>query len=159
MGVSGVGKSSIGQSLADSLDYAFVDADSLHPESSIEKMNAGIPLADDDRWSWLDACAESLNAKEAVVLACSALKRVYRDRIRENSMAVLFLQLDADKKTILTRMENRHHFMKPEMLDSQLAILESISQNEGLVIDASLTQAEILNRAIQYLENEISGSA
>ncbi len=131
MGVSGCGKSLIGQGLAAAIGAQFVDGDSLHPAANIAKMRRGEPLDDSDRAPWLDKIGETLTAKGTVV-ACSALKRAYRDRIRAVAGApVTFLYLRGRRDTLMDRMSSRPgHFMPPNLLDSQLAALEPPAPDE-----------------------------
>ena len=151
MGVSGAGKSLIGSMLADQSGLQFIDGDDLHPKQNIEKMARGVPLQDEDRWPWLDMCGEALNNSSGAVLACSALKRVYRDRIRSVAEGAFFIQLTGDKELLLERMRNREHFMRPEMLDSQLATLEPITDEEGFILDVSAAETELVSEAIKRL--------
>lgn len=147
MGVSGCGKTSVAEGLAATLSAAFVEGDSLHPAANVEKMSRGIPLDDDDRWPWLDtigrAMAETLQDGKSVVVSCSALKAIYRNRLRQatgGSLAFVFLK--GSRKLLMTRMAARHnHFMPVSLLDSQLATLEDPSAEPGVVtvdIDASI---------------------
>lgn len=136
MGVAGSGKSSVGEALAKRLGLRFRDADEFHPNANIEKMTAGIPLTDADRWPWLDAIGAALGAPDgSLVVACSALKRSYRDRLIEAAGRPLtFLWLDGNKATIAARMERRkHHFMPASLLDSQFATLERPGPDEPVV--------------------------
>lgn len=140
MGVSGCGKSRIGAALARSLGLPFVDGDSLHPQTNIAKMSQGQPLTDADRAPWLDAVGAAL-ADGPKVVACSALKRAYRDRIRAASDAVTFVHLAGDRAVLQRRVNGRPgHFMPPDLLDSQLATLEAPGADEG-AITVDLDQA------------------
>lgn len=143
MGVSGSGKSTIGQALADALveqgqPTVFVDADDLHPTANKEKMRQGIPLTDDDRWPWLDACAAKIAAVEAsgsrCVMANSALKRVYRDRLRQSAPGLVIAFLDGSHDLIGERQAHRQHeYMPSSLLDSQFATLERPQPDEAAV--------------------------
>lgn len=131
MGVSGCGKSTIGESLASALRAKFVDGDDLHPESNIKKMSSGIPLDDIDREPWLIEVGKTLSADPNGVIACSALKRSYRDLIRKYAPDAIFLHLVGSTELLNQRMNSRDgHFMKPEMLKSQLATLEDLQPDE-----------------------------
>ena len=132
MGVSGCGKSRIGTDFAKAIGARFVDGDALHPEANIAKMSRGAPLDDTDRAPWLDRVGQVLQA-EATVVACSALKRLYRDRIRAMAGApVVFLYLRGKRETLLKRMATRPgHFMPVSLLDSQLATLEPPGEDEA----------------------------
>jgi gluconokinase len=152
MGVSGSGKSSIGELLGKRLGLPFHDADEFHPQANIDKMTAGTPLTDDDRWPWLDAIGAALrHADKGVVVACSALRRVYRDRLTKAAgKPVVFVWLAGSKETIAARMGGRRgHFMPASLLDSQFATLEppqadelairvSIEPPVGEVVEAAL---------------------
>lgn len=127
MGVAGSGKTSVGKALAERLGITFRDADEFHPRANIEKMSAGIPLTDEDRWPWLDAIGQALAESDGrLIVACSALRRVYRRRLtRAAGRPVIFVWLDGSQATITARMEHRrHHFMPTSLLDSQFATLE-----------------------------------
>jgi carbohydrate kinase (thermoresistant glucokinase family) len=134
MGVAGCGKSSLGQALADRLQVAFIEGDDLHPAANIRKMAAGIPLDDNDRAPFLDAVANALGAclPKGGVASCSALKRRYRNRIRDIiKEPVLFVMADLTRDELSRRIANRPgHFMPPSMLDSQLATLEPLGDDE-----------------------------
>lgn len=128
MGVSGSGKSTVGQALARSLGWPFLDADDFHPPANVAKMAAGTPLDDDDRWPWLDRIADELRAILArgghAILACSALKQAYRDRLARAG-DVRFVHLAGDRDTIAARLAARkHRYMPVTLLDSQFATLE-----------------------------------
>ncbi|MBU9698633.1 gluconokinase [Rhodobacteraceae bacterium HSP-20] len=136
MGVSGCGKTSVGQALAARLGAAFVDADDLHPPANVEKMRAGVPLTDADRAPWLDRVAARLQADAPVVVACSALRRAYRDRLRAGAGGpVTFIHLSGDRTLIAARMAARKgHYMPPALLDSQFATLEPPTAEEALTM-------------------------
>jgi gluconokinase len=138
MGVSGAGKTTLGQALAARLRHRFIEGDALHPPANVAKMSAGSPLDDEDRWPWLRACAAEL--AEAArqgggVLACSALKRRYRDLLRERVGApVLFVLPELPVADLRRRLgERRGHYMPPGLLDSQLAALEPPDADEPVV--------------------------
>ena len=133
MGVSGSGKSSVAAAVAAHLGLPFRDADSFHPAANIEKMSAGIPLTDADRWPWLDAIGAALrDTGGGLVVACSALKRIYRDRLTSTAgKPVIFIWLDGSKETIAARMQARKgHFMPTSLLDSQFATLQAPQPDE-----------------------------
>lgn len=145
MGVSGSGKSTIGIGLADSLGWDFRDGDAFHPPSNVAKMKSGAPLTDDDRWPWLDAIAAHVAELERggghVVIACSALKRAYRDRLRTSGAHLRFVYLAGSFDLIDGRMKaRRDHFMPASLLESQFATLEEPTDDENVVrvpIDAA----------------------
>ncbi len=139
MGVSGCGKSSVGLALAEALGARFIDGDDLHPEANKAKMAAGIPLNDDDRWPWLDLVGEAL-AESNTVVACSALKRVYRERILAAAPGTFFVHLHGTRELLAQRMNARpNHFMPVSLLDSQLNTLELLGVDEpGVMLDIAL---------------------
>lgn len=141
MGVSGSGKTTVGVALAARLGVRFVDGDDLHPPSNVAKMAAGHPLTDADRAPWLVRVAAALTAAAptGLVVACSALKRSYRDVIVRAEPRTIFLHLTADRAVLAERLADRHgHFMPAALLDSQLATLEPLAADErGAVIDVA----------------------
>jgi carbohydrate kinase (thermoresistant glucokinase family) len=154
MGVSGNGKSTIGKILAERLGWPFLDADDFHPPQNIAKIASGTPLNDDDRWPWLDLLAEELqqriNRRESVVLACSALKQSYRQRLDPDSANVHFVHLHGDYDLILSRLKQRtDHFMPAELLRSQFAELEPCLN--GLVVSIDQTPAAIAEQIVTHL--------
>lgn len=150
MGVSGCGKSSVGKKLAEKLGWKFVEGDDYHPASNVKKMSSGIPLNDDDRWPWLEVLREILTSAESrgesVVLSCSALRQVYRERLIHGLSNAHFIYLKGNRTTLLRNMKNRTgHFMKPGMLDSQLKTLEE--PKNALTISCDLSVDEIVEIA------------
>jgi gluconokinase len=142
MGVSGSGKSTTGAALAAALGWRLIDADDLHPPQNVAKMAAGIPLTDDDRWPWLDRIVDALRRTTAeganVILACSALKQRYRDRLAQAG-DVRFVHLRGDPQTIAARLATRHHrYMPAALLQSQFATLEAPSDAIDVDITASV---------------------
>jgi carbohydrate kinase (thermoresistant glucokinase family) len=143
MGVCGAGKTEVGRQLAEALQWTFVDADDFHPPANVEKMRAGTPLTDADRWPWLDALAAVLqkatDGQHAIVLACSALARRYRDRLGLPHPRIRLVHLDDAGGVIRERMRLRAgHFMPAALLDSQLAILERPAPDERpIVVDVA----------------------
>lgn len=140
MGAAGAGKSTVGRMLAASLGRPFYDGDTFHSKSSIEKMRRGESLTDQDRWPWLDALGalleQSAAAGQSIVLACSALKQSYRDRLVSHAPDVTFVYLKADRELLRWRLQSRSgHYMSAALLDSQLSDLE---EPEGaIVVDAA----------------------
>lgn len=141
MGVAGCGKSSVAEALAARMGATYLDGDSFHPKANIAKMSAGTPLTDDDRWPWLDRIAEEMRARKGdVVTACSALRHIYRDRLRIGAdEPVFFAHLDGSRALIAKRMASRDgHFMPESLLDSQFATLERLEPDElGVTVDIS----------------------
>ncbi|KAJ7077326.1 P-loop containing nucleoside triphosphate hydrolase protein [Mycena belliarum] len=181
MGVCGTGKSTLGAALADALHLPYVDGDDLHPRSNVEKMARGVPLDDTDRMPWLSTIRaraeqtlseekeyqqneqregdsdgkEQERARRGVVIACSALKRVYRDELRGRggptaaTLPTYFVFIEGSREVLMERMEKRSgHFMKAAMLDSQQATLESPRGEEGVVCvsmeDSTAAQVEVV---------------
>ena len=150
MGVSGSGKTTVGSQLAQQLAWSFADADDYHAPASVEKMRNGIPLTDADRQGWLQALrsliAEWITAEKNAVLACSALKKTYREYLCVSDQ-VRFVYLKVSEDLLSERLlERRGHYMKRQMLESQLATLEE--PNDAIVMDASGTPENIV-RAIR----------
>ncbi|WP_229422142.1 gluconokinase [Massilia aquatica] len=141
MGVSGCGKSTVGQALAQELGVPFVEGDQFHPPANVAKMSAGMPLDDDDRAGWLLALQARIREARAggagLVLSCSALKRRYRDLLREGDPALRFAHLDGPRELIAARMQARAgHYMPPSLLESQLRDLEALQSDEaGVLLD------------------------
>ena len=145
MGVSGSGKSTIGEKLAERLGWSYEDGDKFHPASNVAKMSAGHPLTDEDRWPWLQAIADEIDrvcaAGEHAVIACSALKRAYRDILVHGRSDVRIVYLKGTQELIASRLAQRKgHFMPPGLLESQFKTLEPPGAIENPVtvsIDAS----------------------
>lgn len=152
MGVSASGKSAVGAALAGRLGVPFVDGDDLHPQANVDKMAAGIPLDDEDRWPWLDAVAARL-AERHVVIACSALKRAYRDRLRAAAPDTVFVHLTGSPELLQERANARPgHFMPASLLRSQLDTLEDLGQDEaGFVLDVAEPVGRLVDQAAQRL--------
>lgn len=150
MGVSGSGKTVIGSLLAEALAGRFAEGDSFHPPENISRMSAGLPLRDEDRWGWLDAIATEISEAErqgeTLVVACSALKRVYRDRLRLASRRLRFVYLDIERDVAAARVAARKgHFMPASLIDSQFAALEPPAPEEhALKLDAVGDPAELV---------------
>jgi gluconokinase len=152
MGVSGSGKSTVGALLAARIALPFIDGDDLHTPADKQKMAAEIPLDDADRAPWLDAIAAAL-ARAPVVIACSALKRRYRDRLRAAAPAVRFVYLSGSAAVLTERLDARtHEFMPPGLLESQLATLEPpVPAENALTIDIGLKPEAIVDCAVRWL--------
>lgn len=148
MGVAGSGKTTVAELLAEHLDAAVAEGDDFHPEANVAKMAAGTPLDDEDRWPWLrtlrDWIAAQRAAGRAAVVTCSALRRAYRDLLREAG-PVRFVHLTGTRELHAARIAGRAgHYMKPEMLDSQLAILEPLHDDEdGFAVDITPPPAHL----------------
>jgi carbohydrate kinase (thermoresistant glucokinase family) len=153
MGVSGCGKSTVGKMLADKLDAKFIDGDDLHPAENKAKMAAGIALNDEDRWPWLDKVGASLGENEKIVIACSALKRKYRERILGSASNSVFVHLDGSRDVLAERMTSRpNHFMPVTLLDSQLATLEPLQFDEpGLKVNIDQPVENIVERCLGFI--------
>ena len=150
MGVSGCGKSTVGRELAAAHGCDYVEGDAFHRPASVAKMAAGVPLLDDDRAGWLGALQHQIGCERergiSLVLACSALKRAYRDLLREADPALRFAHLDGPRELVAARLMARTgHFMPALLLDSQLALLEPLGADEpGLVLDLRQTPAGLV---------------
>ncbi len=162
MGVSGCGKSTMAAALAERLGLAMVDGDDLHTPESVAKMRSGIALQDDDRWPWLDRIGHYLaqsSTAQGRVVACSALKRVYRDRIRAQAGEVCFVFLDGDFALIEQRMQQRvGHYMQPGLLDSQFRTLEKPQADEPDVVRLPITEPvhDMVAQALTALQVHLS---
>lgn len=156
MGVSGSGKSTLSTALGERLGLEVMDGDDLHLPESVAKMRAGVALQDEDRWPWLDRIGAYLAASDSTgrVVACSALRRVYRDRIRAQAGAVRFVFLDGDFDLISQRMARRAgHYMQPQMLESQFRTLERPTADEADVVTLPITEpvSQLVDEAIAAL--------
>lgn len=155
MGVSGAGKSTIGRALADALQADFLEADAFHSEANVAKMASGTPLTDSDRWPWLDAIGAALDQAvmkdRKVVLACSALKQAYRDRLlKDSGRQGHTVFLTGDGALIAARLSGRSgHYMPPTLLPSQLATLEP--PQDAVVVDIANPPAVILQQILAKL--------
>ena len=160
MGVSGVGKSTIGRLLAERLGFEFAEGDDYHPPANVAKMSAGTPLNDADRLPWLQAMADEIRVwiseQRSVILTCSALKRRYRD-ILIGDQPVVLVYLRGDKVTIARRMQQRHdHFMPQTLLDSQFATLEEPGAEETeFAVDVAPAPEIIVADLYQRLHKEV----
>lgn len=157
MGVSGSGKSTVGEKLAEALNLPFLEGDSLHPKSNVDKMASGIPLQDEDRWPWLDKIGERMAAAEqGLIVSCSSLKKSYRDRLRAAVGGQLaFVFLDGSFEVLHEHMGHRTgHFMPVTMLESQLATLES-PVGEPLVFRADVVDPieKIVAESLEWLRS------
>lgn len=154
MGVSGCGKSTVALALAAELGGVYIDADDLHPAENVAKMAAGIPLTDEDRMPWLRLVAEAMAAQSSegrlAVVACSALRRRYRDMLRGAGGDVFFVHLDGPPELLAARMSAREeHFMPPALLASQLATLEPLEADEhGAVVSIDASVERIVAEAL-----------
>jgi len=153
MGVSGCGKSSVGEAMGVLLGIPYIDGDDLHPAENVAKMAAGVALTDADRWPWLDRVAAVLAERAPVIVGCSALKRAYRDRIRAGAGGpVRFVHLAGSRAVIGARMAARTgHYMPASLLDSQFAALEPPGPDEAVTLDVAAPVPEIAAQAVSWL--------
>lgn len=157
MGVSGVGKTSVAKSLVELTGWAFQEGDDLHPEANRTKMAAGTPLTDDDRWPWLRRIAAWIGEQEAAglgaVVTCSALRRSYRDLLRDGHPSVRFVHLLAAEEVLNERVTHRHHeYMPAGLLRSQLDTLEPLGADEpGVRVETHGDPDAVAARALQAL--------
>ena len=157
MGVSGAGKTVVGNALADAAGRVFIDADDLHSAANKEKMRAGIPLTDADREPWLRTIGERLALGDGVIMACSALKRRYRDLLREYAPGTFFAHLDPSRDELERRVTTRHHeYMPAGLLDSQLDALEPLRPDE---FGAVFTRAETIDETVEEIREAIVAEA
>ena len=161
MGVSGSGKTSVAERIADQLDLPFAEADAFHPEANIAKMSAGMPLTDGDRWPWLRELADWIAGHEAsgtsTVMACSALKRTYRDVLRTGAPGVHFLHMHGSAEVIWERIGAREdHFMPPALLNSQLEALQKLGPDEeGREFDVRRDLDALTAAALEYVDERV----
>lgn len=157
MGVAGCGKTTVAEHLVDRLGWPFQEGDALHPPANVAKMTAGQPLDDEDRRPWLDEVASwiegCLDRDADGIITCSALKRVYRDRLNRRGSGVLFVHLSADPDTLSARLGAREgHFMPQSLLQSQLATLEEPAADEPAIrVDVSGTPEEAAEEIVERL--------
>lgn len=157
MGVSGAGKSTVGALLAERLGWPFEDGDSFHPPANVEKMRAGTPLTDEDRWPWLAAIAARIAAARAegrgVVIACSALRRSYRDVLRDGHADIRFLHLTGEPALIMARQAARQgHYMPASLVASQFATLEPPDTEADVIdLDVDPEPPAIVQKAVAAL--------
>ena len=156
MGVSGCGKSSVARMLAEGREGDFLDADDFHPPANREKMAAGIPLQDEDRWGWLDLLNAELASRAAsprsTFLACSALRRVYRERLASGLTGLRFIYLKGSRECIGARLKARaDHFMPAVLLESQFATLEEPLDGEAIIVPIDQSLDEVVRTALESL--------
>lgn len=157
MGVSGSGKTTVAHLLARRLGWEFAEGDDHHPRANVEKMRAGVPLDDADREPWLRALARWIGEQEqagtSCVLTCSALKRRYRDLLREGNDAVWFVHVDVPETVLAERLAQRTgHYMPASLLDSQLATLEPLADDEpGITVPGTGEPGEVVDAALAAL--------
>jgi gluconokinase len=160
MGVSGSGKSTVATELVARLGWAFAEGDDFHPPENVAKMAAGHPLDDEDRWPWLRTLADWIGEHEAagrsVIVTCSALKRSYRDLLRDGHPSVWFAHVTVDAGTLRSRLEHRTgHYMPASLLDSQLATLEPLRDDEpGAAISGADPAADVVTHLLAVLADE-----
>lgn len=156
MGVSGSGKSSVGEAVGEALGADYIDGDQYHPQTNIDKMSRGEPLTDDDRAGWLaelvDLIRDYRERRETVLVGCSALKRRYRDQLRAGDPNLLFLFLDGSYDVILDRMQHRRHFFSAEMLASQFDSLEPPGEDEAIRIDINQDCDDVIKASTAALQ-------
>ncbi|MDE1183310.1 gluconokinase [Paraburkholderia sp.] len=157
MGVSGAGKTRIGELLAERLKCAFTDGDTFHSAANKEKMHHGIPLTDEDRWPWLKtiraAIEEKKNAGETAVFTCSSLKRSYRDILRDGDKDVCFVYLKGSREVLEERLTTRTgHFFDPSLLQSQLDTLEEPGADEAITVSIEHTPEQMVDEVLKQLD-------
>jgi gluconokinase len=156
MGPTGAGKTTVGRLLAERIGCRFYDADDFHPEPNVANMRAGVPLTDQDRWPWIDALHtlvwDATTRGDSIVLACSALKQSYRDRLTAGVPGVRFVYLKADPALLHARLEERRgHFMPAALVASQLDDLEE--PKDAITIDASLPPEHVVDAVLRVIRN------
>lgn len=157
MGVAGCGKSTIAEKMADQLGWPLAEGDDFHPKANVDKMRAGTPLTDEDRWPWLDLIVdwtkEQSEAGQSTLVTCSALRRSYRDRLSAAPGKTYFVHLSGTKELLFERISARKgHYMPPSLLDSQLDTLEELEADErGVVVDIDADVDTIVAEALSGL--------
>ena len=156
MGVSGSGKSTVARAVQDRLGWELAEGDDFHPPDNLAKMRAGIPLTDEDRWGWLDSLAGWAAEREArgepTIMACSALRRAYRNVLRRGGERTFFVHCTGGRDLLLERMESRDHFMPSSLLESQLAVLEPLQPDEaGMDVDVALPLDRVAGLVLERL--------
>jgi gluconokinase len=160
MGVSGSGKSTVATELVSRLGWQFAEGDDFHPPENVAKMAAGHPLDDEDRWPWLRTLAEWIGEHEAagrsVIVTCSALKRSYRDLLRDGHPSVWFAHVTVDAEILRSRLEHRTgHYMPASLLDSQLATLQPLEDDEpGAAISGADSAPDVVTHLLAALQTE-----
>ena len=154
MGPCGCGKTTVGSALANRLGGVFIEGDDFHPQANRAKMSAGEPLSDADRWPWLDLIGDEIRRQsqsaEIVVLACSALKRSYRDRLRQVDPKTVFVLLNGSRRLLMSRLaERQDHFMPPSLLESQMEALETPGEDErAVLVDVAQTPEDLIDEIL-----------
>jgi gluconokinase len=157
MGASGSGKTTLAAGLAGTLGWTLADGDGFHPRTNIRKLSDGHPLTDEDRWPWLEAIAAWLttqrSARANAVVSCSALRRTYRDLLRQDRPEVIFCFVEVSAHVLAERLAKRtNHFMSPTLLADQLATLEPLESDEpAFVVNGDRPQDEVLDQALRGL--------
>lgn len=157
MGVSGSGKTTLGEGIAEAMGWLYAEGDDFHSQANVSKMASGVPLTDEDRWPWLRAIGTWIDEHErdgrSAVVTCSALKRTYRDLLREGRDHVRFVYLDVLQEVLEERLAKRTgHYMPPSLLPSQLSALEPLQDDEdGVVVHAHQTPEASLAEALDLL--------
>jgi len=162
MGVSGAGKTRIGEMLAERLHCSFTDGDAFHSAANKQKMHDGVPLTDDDRWPWLRtiraAIEEKQRAHETAVFTCSSLKRAYRDILRGTDSDVCFVYLKGTFEVLKERIGSRTgHFFDPSLLQSQLDTLEAPGADEAIIVSIDHPPEQIVDEVIEQLDERSRG--
>lgn len=156
MGVSGCGKSSVGAALGDKLHIPYIDGDDYHSAASIAKMSRGQPLDDHDRGNWLSRLAallaEHRQRDASLIIGCSALKHAYRQQLRRGDPELIFIFLDGDYSLIAERMQQRHHFFSPAMLNSQFETLEPPAPDEAIRLDIRESPTCLVQQSVARLQ-------
>lgn len=154
LGVSGVGKTTVAKGIAAATGWTYAEGDAFHPTGNVAKMRAGVPLTDADRWPWLRAVRDWIDSREdSCVVTCSALKRAYRDLLREGHAGLRFCALQADPDLLLSRLAERTgHYMPPSLLRSQLDIYQPLEPDEpGVQVPAGGRPEQVVPRALAAL--------